>query len=70
MKIHPPKIIQLIFHRGVKKQEPPKERLIQDPFGLLDWRGNDRAIAGFRSQEEIEAAAEKLSFLISAWVKS
>lgn len=70
MKIQPPKMIQLIFHRGAKKQEQPRERLIQDPFGLLDWRENDRAIIGFRSAEEISAQREKLAFLIDAWLKS
>ena len=70
MKIQPPKMIQLIFHRGTKKQEQPQERLIEDPFGLLDWRENDRAIIGFRSEEEIATQRDKLAFLIDAWLKS
>jgi hypothetical protein len=70
MKIQPPKMIQLIFHRGAKKQEQSQGRLIQDPFGLLDWRENDRAIIGFRSAEEISAQQAKLAFLVDAWLKS
>lgn len=70
MKIHPPKQIQLIFHRGAKKQEQPKDRLIHDPFGLLDWRENDRAIVGFRNAEEINLNRDKLIILVSDWIKS
>ena len=70
IKIHPPKQIQLIFHRGAKKQEQPKDRLIHDPFGLLDWRENDRAIVGFRNAEEISANQEKLTFLVDSWLKT
>jgi hypothetical protein len=70
MKIHPPKQVQLIFHRGAKKQEQPKERLINDPYGLLDWRENDRAIVGFRNPDEISSDQEKLTFLIDSWLKA
>ncbi len=70
MKIYPTKQIQLIFHRGAKKQEQPKDRLIQDPFGLLDWRENDRAIIGFRTVEEIFKNREKLGSLITSWLKT
>ncbi|GAA0880667.1 hypothetical protein GCM10009119_36370 [Algoriphagus jejuensis] len=70
MKIHPPKQIQLVFHRGAKKLEQPKERLIQDRFGLMDWRENDRAIVGFRTQAEITSNRDNLSVLIRAWIKA
>lgn len=70
MKIYPTKQIQLIFHRGAKKQEQPKDRLIQDPFGLLDWRENDRAIIGFRTVEQIFKNREKLGSLITSWLKT
>ena len=70
MKIHPPKQVQLIFHRGAKKKEQPKNRLIQDPYALLDWRENDRAIVGFRNANEISSSREKLTFLIDSWVKA
>lgn len=68
MKIQPPKQIQLIFHRGAKKLKQPSERLTNDPYGLLDWRENDRAIVGFRSEAEITLHREKLKELISLWL--
>jgi hypothetical protein len=70
MKIHPPKQIQLIFHRGARKKEQPTGHLILDPFSLLDWRENDRAIISFRNAEEITLHQAKLKFLIDAWVKT
>ena len=41
MRIQPPKQIQLIFHRGAKKLEQPKEKLINDESNLLIWKEND-----------------------------
>lgn len=70
MKIHPPKQIQLIFHRGAKTQEVPKSRLIADDSGLLIWRTNDRAIATFKDREDIIARKSDLDKIINAWIKA
>ena len=70
MKIQPPKIIQLIFHRGAKKLEQPIQHLIEDPFRLLDWKENDRAVIGFKSVQEIHEKEKRLTFLIYFWVKA
>ncbi len=68
MKIQPPRQIQLIFHRGAKKQEQPKERLIQDTSGLLTWKENDRAIATFKNMQQIEAGKGTLNTIINDWI--
>lgn len=70
MKIHPPKSIQLVFHRGAKAQEQPKEKLIGDPCGILTWKGNDRAFATFRNSDEIIQHSKSLASLISAWLEA
>jgi hypothetical protein len=70
MKIQPPKKIQLIFHRGAKKKEQPVGQLITDPFSLLEWRENDRAIASYKNSDEISSDRTKLTSLIDAWVKA
>lgn len=70
MKIHPPTTIQLIFHRGAKKQIQPKNRLIQDQFGLLTWKENDRAIATFKDEKAIKAAEDDLKNLVCMWIDS
>ena len=68
MKIQPPKNIQLIFHRGAKKLEQPKDKLINDDSNLLVWKENDRAIATFNNMQEIENAASDLKEIIRKWI--
>lgn len=69
MRIHPPKKqVQLIFHRGAKKQEQPKDKLIDDKSGLLIWKENDRAISTFSSKEEIESRKSELIEIINSWI--
>ena len=70
MKIYPPKQVQLIFHRGAKKIEQPKERLVEDTSGLLQWKENDRAVASFKSMEEIKNAEDKLKDIVKKWIES
>ena len=68
IKIQPPKSIQLIFHRGAKKQVQPKSKLINDNSKLLAWRENDRAIATFNSIVEIERSESALSEVVNKWI--
>lgn len=68
MKIHPPKQVQLIFHCGAIKKEPPKEKLITDNSGLLEWKTNDRAVITFRNQAAIEKDRNNLTAVIWAWL--
>jgi len=69
MRIQPPKQIQLIFHRGAKKLAQPKGRLIDDS-GLLVWKENDRAIAGFKSMADIVQAKRDLTDIVKKWVNA
>ena len=68
IKIQPPKNIQLIFHCGAKVKEQPKEKLVKEDFGLLAWKGNDRAVATFKSILEIKKCKETLSRIIAEWL--
>lgn len=68
MRIQPPKQIQLVFHRGAKVKEQPKERIVQDASGLLTWRENDRAIASFKNLGAVEAGREALSMIVRDWL--
>ena len=70
MKIHPPKNIQLIFHRGAKKQSQPAGRLIEDNSGLLSWKENDRAVATFKNSDEINLHKESLYNIVQQWVNA
>ena len=68
MRIHPPKQIQLIFHRGAKKQAELKNKLIDDKSGLLIWKENDRAIATFKNMEEITTRKSDLTKVVKEWI--
>jgi hypothetical protein len=68
MRIHPPKQVQLIFHRGAKVQELPKERLITDNSGLLVWKTNDRAVATFANMEDILSKTTVLTKIVGDWL--
>ena len=70
MKINPPKKIQLILHRGAKKQAQPKAKLISNTSKLLDWKENDRAVITFQNLPEIQANSEDLKKIIKDWVKA
>ena len=68
VKINPPKQIQLIFHRGAKVLEQPKDKLITEDFGLLTWKENDRAITTIKNAEELLENSEKWKSIIKQWI--
>lgn len=68
MKINPPHLIQLIFHRGAKVQVQPADKLVSAVPGFLEWRGNDRAIATFKNADEINASRLVLIKLVKDWI--
>ena len=70
LRVHPPRQIQLIFHRGAKKQPSPKEPLLSDGSGLLTWKETDRAVATFRSMAEIEEKKAALQQLVVEWIRA
>jgi hypothetical protein len=70
MKIQPPKNIQLIFHRGAKKQTQPKDRLVEGSYNFLVWKENDRAIATFRNRAEIQEAEGSLKEIVKKWIEA
>ena len=70
MKIQPPKKVQLVFHCGAKVREQPKVRLIKEEFKMLDWKGNDRAIATFNNMQDINNGEADLKKIITEWIKA
>jgi hypothetical protein len=69
LKIQPPiKQAQLIFHRGAKKQSQPQEKLIANKSKMLVWKENDRAIATFKSLQDIENGKTELTTIINEWI--
>ena len=71
MRIQPPtKQVQLIFHKGAKKLEQPKNKLIANKSKMLVWKENDRAIATFKKMEDIEIGKTELTAIISEWIEA
>ncbi len=70
MRIQPAKQLQLIFHRGAKVKEPPKEKLIKDDFVILTWKGNDRAIVTFKNMHHIETSKMDLTKTVKEWINA
>lgn len=70
MKIQPTKNIHLIFHRGAKKQEQPKDRIIQTDSKLLQWKENDRAIVTFKNMTDIKEAKTDLTEIVNKWISA
>ncbi len=70
MRVHPPKQIQLIFHRGVKKLTQPNDKIIDDHSGLLVWKENDRAIISFKDINDIEKTESELKNIVNKWIKA
>lgn len=72
MRIQPltSKQIQIIFHRGAKKQVQPKDKLIEESSKLLNWKENDRAIATFKNMTEIENAETDLTKIVKKWINA
>jgi len=70
MRIQPPTKIQLIFHRGARVKEQPKQKLIDDAAGLLILKENDRAIATFKNLQEIENSKPDLQQIVKDWLEA
>jgi hypothetical protein len=71
MRIQPPtKQVQLIFHRGAKKQTQPKEKLISNKSKMLVWKENDRAVVTFKSLQHIEDGQEELIDIVTEWIQA
>jgi hypothetical protein len=71
MRIQPPtKQVQLIFHRGAKKQTQPKDKLISNKSKMLVWKENDRAIITFKSLQEIENGKVELTEIVIEWISA
>jgi hypothetical protein len=71
MRIQPPaKQVQLIFHRGAKKQTQPKNKIISNKSKMLVWKENDRAIITFKNMLDIENGKAELTNIVTEWINA
>jgi hypothetical protein len=68
MRVHPPKQIQVIFHRGIKKLVQPKDKIIDDNSALLVWKENDRAVVSFKDIKSVEKSGSELKDIVNKWI--
>lgn len=66
LRLNPKGGVQVILHRGAKKDDSPFA--IDDPTGLLEWRGHDRAILGVVDESEALRLAPGLTELVVRWL--
>ena len=66
LRLNPKGGVQVIMHRGAKKDA--SDFSIDDPTGLLEWRGHDRAILAVADEDEARALAPGLTELVSRWI--
>ena len=60
--------LQLILHLGAKKSALPPGA-IEDPSGLLQWLGPDRACISFRGPGAVSAQAAAVGAIVRQWVQ-
>lgn len=70
IRLYPIKQIQIIFHRGAKKKEQPKEKLLGEKYTMLVWKENDRAVVTFNNLKEIRDNREIFQEIIMNWIKA
>ncbi|GAB3339246.1 DUF1801 domain-containing protein [Marilutibacter aestuarii] len=67
MHLRSPHAVQLVLHMGAKKRQMP-ENAIDDPAGLLAWRGADRAIVALPDLAALEGDRGALTAIIQQWI--
>lgn len=70
IRINPSNQLQIILHRGAKVKEQPKERILIGTYDILAWKENDRAIASFKTLEEIQRKSAMLKEIIVKWIEA
>lgn len=68
-KLHPPRDVQLIFHRGAKVKAT-KGFTFDDPSGLMKFVAPDRAVVTFADMAAVKANKPALTKLTVRWIKA
>lgn len=67
LRVQSPKIIQIIFHCGVKKQTL-QSNYIDHESPLLEWKSNDRAIISLKSVADFSQNSNEIAVIIAQWL--
>jgi uncharacterized protein YdeI (YjbR/CyaY-like superfamily) len=69
-KIHPPKNVQLIFHRGAKVRSDVESFSFEDLTGMIKWATKDRGVITFQNIQEIEERKHDLKVIVNKWIRA
>ena len=61
--------IQLVLHLGAKNGKAVESGAIPDPKGLLQWKGQDRALANLGSGAKLKANLPALKAILKVWIR-
>ncbi len=61
--------ILVVLHHGAKAARVVKAFVIDDPAGLLAWRGKDRAIVTFADADDVAARRVAFVRVLKQWIK-
>ena len=60
--------VGVILHLGAKVRDNPSV-LVDDPDGLLNWLGKDRAMVSFTGMKDVRARQAALERIVRQWIK-
>lgn len=60
--------VRLVLHTGARRVGAPREVVVDDLAGLLDWKSVDRAVAVFASADDVREHEAALHTIISGWI--
>lgn len=67
-KLHPPKNIQLVLHRGAKPKPVEKPFVLDDPHGLANWKAPDRCVLVIQSSDQAFSLKNEIVSLVQQWI--
>ena len=63
-----PDTVRLVLHAGAKAS-PDLRAVIEDPDGLLEWLGKERAIVSFAGAADVEQNRRALQAVLKQWLQ-
>jgi hypothetical protein len=61
--------VMVILHTGAKAKGIRMRDRVEDPHGLLAWRGADRALVAFEDARELRAKRAAFQALVRSWTR-
>jgi uncharacterized protein YdhG (YjbR/CyaY superfamily) len=66
--LRPKHAVQIIFHLGAKRRDPPKVPQLADPDGLVQWLATDRCLVTLGTGKEIQQKRAALQAIVREWM--